>query len=339
MRKVLFIITFILSIQVWGQQKTDFTINIPDKKIESSKYNKLYYIESRSNPKTLGYTFNSMSGGKDITLHESLEDQLTKLIKNTTDQSAELKTLAVQIRKLDFGHGTTESKGKNLCRIRITLYEKDGFDSYYFLNTLDTVVYGSYKEIRDEASNSIASFIVENLPYLAYDDEQAIDRREVMNIDEFEKNSLLFYKDEKIPDGVYFTYKSLMGLTPDIATELSIKEDEDGKLKEVKMPDPAKDGKERKLKADKVYAVVKDGTPYVNFMNDFYETYFDKGDWKFTIAEKVSVRGGFSIGFGIGSSGGGMGVGIPIGGKSKKIYTEITIDHLNGDFIEIGNTD
>jgi len=335
MGKRLFILRvfIICSVLSWGQKKSDFNIIIPDVKIEESKYNNLIYIESRPEPGDLGVLYTDMwNGFQGITLNLPIEDQL-KSVMDMVSPDNDAKTLAVQMRALYFEPGSKKTKGDNIARLRMTLYKTDG-DFYYFLNTLDTILLDSNSgKIKALASHAITSFITENLPYDANKGEQALDLQQVMDIDMYEKNSIPFFMETNIPDGIYYKYQSLKNIIPDDTTLVNIIKQEEGKVKEAKIPDSEKPGKEKKLRADEAYAFVADGIPYISFDGDFYKATFKEGFWSFKITRKVAGSG-FSLGIGVGggnrSFGGGVGIGIPIGGKKETI--DIFMDHLNGEF-------
>jgi len=322
-------------ISLSAQKKTDFNIDIPSQKISDSKYDGLHYIESRWEPENLGVVFiNNFTGYDRVTLPVPFEYQLDSLVKSVTGPRNVSKKIALQMRNILFGIGFGKHEDREICNLRMTLYEMTDDNTFYFLNTLDTLIVTPRKQIREKTGNAITSFIIDNLPYTAYEDEEAMSLEMVQNIDKYEKNNIPFYLDEQIPDGVYYTYKSLMMLTPDAVVPVEIEKDkEEGKLKAVKMADLEKPGKTKKLKGKEAYAVVEDGIPYISYNGNFHQAYFEEGNWVVNIVRKVAGSG-FSLGIGIGVGGnnaaGGMGVGIPIGGKKETI--SLYIDHLNGDF-------
>jgi len=333
MEKKLFIslMLIIWSVGLWSQKKSDFNIIIPDVKVENSVYSGLQYIESRPEPGDMGALHTDMwNGFQAITLNIPLEEQLKPIMDLATSRSGD-KTLAVQIRALFFESGTKKTKGDNAARVRMTLYKMDG-ETYYFLNTLDTVLLDSNAgKIKVMASHVITSFIIENLPYDTTSGEQALDLQQVADIDMYEKNSIPFFMETNIPDGIYYKYRSLKNLTPDEVPDINITKQDDDKVKEAKIPDPEKPGKEKKLKANEIYAFVANGVPHISFEGDFYKASFKDGFWSFKKSRKTG--GGFMLGIGFGggnrSFGGGVGFGIPVGGRKEDV--EIFIDHLNGD--------
>ncbi|WP_156032765.1 hypothetical protein [Prevotella sp. 10(H)] len=336
MKRVLFaVLPVLLSLQLYAQKKSDFNIVIPESKVENSKYNALQYIESRPDSYSLGIVYvNAWNGIQEVTLSASLESQLESLIKSVASSADDAKTMAVQMRALFFDFGKKGKDDKAICSLRMSLYEKDENNSYYFLNTIDTVLTTEKKEIRQAASDMITSFITDNMVALTQEDEKALTMDEVMDIDFYEKNSIPFYTQDLIPDGVYKTYRSLMSLNPDIASGITIGKQDGDDIKDVKIPDEKKPGKTKTLKAKEAYAIVVDGVPYIGFDNDFHKAYKQDDDWRFVITQKVAGSG-FSLGVGVGVGGrnasGGVGLGIPIGGKKENI--EIFIDQLNGAFI------
>lgn len=336
MQKITFILSLLIifSVQINGQKKSDFVVKIPDVKVGDSKYNSLVYIESRPNPDDMGLIYiNAWNGADPVTLPSSLEAQLESLIKSISITSEEQKTLAVQMRVLFFDLGTGSQEGKGKCNLRMTLYEMDGDDNFYFLNTIDTLLLADRKKIKETASDAITAFIIGNLPYYAQEGETILNIDQVMDIDFYEKNSIPFYIEDSLPDGIYLGYKSLKNLTPDMSSDVTVTKSDEGEIKEIKIPNEEKPGKFRKLKEKDIYAIVTEGIPYISFDGDLYKAYRKDGEWVFIITQKVAGSG-FSLGVSVGTSGshggGAVGFGIPIGGKKESI--EMIIDHLNGDF-------
>ncbi len=317
-----------------GQKKSDFSILIPDITIEGSKYNDLVYIESRPEPQDMGIVYVDMwNGMQRVTLDNPLDEQLRRLV-NLVTSGNESKAIAVQMRALYFDLGVNKLRGKGISRLRMSLYKVDN-DKYYFLNTIDTLLVDEQKKIRPETSNVITSFIIENLPSDVSDEEEALDMQQVVDIDMYEKNSIPFYMESNLPDGIYYKYQSLKNLTPDEISPVNITKQDDDKIKEAKVADPENSGKEKKLKPEEVYAFILGGEPYIGFEGDFYKASYNEGFWSFKITRKVAGSG-FSLGIGVGGGnrsvgGGGVGIGIPIGGKKETI--DIFIDHLNGGLL------
>ncbi len=336
MRKRLFIFQVLVICSIgwlYAQKNSDLKITIPDVEIADSKYRNLQYIESRPNPDDMGVLYVDIWNGLQmVTAKEPIAEQL-KPIVNLMSPSEDAKTLAVQMRVLFFEQGTKETKGKNMGHLRMTLYKMDG-DKYYFLNTLDTTLLdGSAGKIRTITGDAIVSFITDNLPYDVFEDEQALDMQQVMDIDMYERNSIPFYTELNIPDGIYNNYKSLKSLTPDNPSPVTVTKADGDDLKEVKIPDPENPDKEKKVKAKDVYAVVVDGIPFIAFSGSFHKAYLKDSDWRFVISRKVAGSGfalGVSMGGGGRHGGGAVGFGIPIGGKKENI--EMFIDQLNGAF-------
>lgn len=319
--------TFTLS----AQEKNVFNIPIPQQKIKDCQYNNLQYIESRDYPNAMGYVYMGVwSGTNAVQTRIPLDIQVDSVIKALSDQSVEGRTLAFQMRKLNFGMDIIEGKEKAICKLRFTLYEMDGNENYYFINTLDTLVIAGNKGIISEASNAVIGFLSDNVRFLPEEGEPALTFDEVGNIALFEKNSIPLYVQKNLPDGVYLDYYSFSILKPS-ETSMTVTKDASGDLKEVKIPNIEKPGKERKLKNQEAYVVVLDGTPYIEYDRKYRAAYKKNDNWNFVISQKVQ-NSGFSIGIGIGGGRGGVGggIGIPIGGKKE--YIEMFIDHLNGDF-------
>lgn len=323
----------VFSIQIKAQKANDFSITIPEVKVGDSKYSNLHYIESRPNTDDMGVVYTGMWNGiQPVMLTVPLESQLQSLVDAISFPSDESKTIAVQMRAFFFGLGEGDMRGKAKCNLRMTLYEMDDNEKYYFLNTIDTLLVNDQKKIKAAVNEAITNFIIANLPYYAAEGEASLDMAQVMSVDFYEKNSIPFYTQESLPDGIYTNYKSLKNISPDVSSDIIVVKTDKDEIKEIKIPDVNKPGKYRKLKAKDMYAVVADGVPYISFEGDLYKAYKKDDDWRFVITQKVAGSG-FSLGVSVGTTGsrggGAVGLGIPIGGKKENI--EMFVDHLNGD--------
>lgn len=330
----LFSLFLILSIQLKGQKGNDFNILIPDIKVGDSKYNNLRYIESRPNPDDMGFIYGGIwNGPYPVELPISLESQLESLVSAVSFPSNEPKTIAVQMRVLFFSMGEQSREGKGLCNLRMTLYEMNEKEEYYFLNTIDTLLIDDRKKIKTSAEEVLSGFILANLPYSAGEGESALSMKEVLDIDYYEKNNIPLYIEESLPNGIYTNYKSLKKLKPDISSDITVVKTKEGEIKEIKIPNTKKQGKYRKLKSGEIYAIVENKALYISFEGNLYKAYKKDNDWRFIITQKITGSGfSFNVSVASGNSRGGgvVGFGIPLGGKGENV--EMFIDHLNGDF-------
>lgn len=336
MQKIIYLFSLflILAIQLKGQKGNDFNILIPDIKVGDSKYNNLRYIESRPDPDDMGFVYGGIwNGPYPVESPISIESQLQSLVSAVSFPSDERKTLAVQMRVLFFSMGEQAREGKGLCNLRMTLYEMDEKEEYYFLNTIDTLLIDDRKKIKTSAEETISGFIIANLPYYAEDGEIALSMKDILDIDFYEKNSIPLYIEESLPNGIYTSYKSLKNLKPDISSDITAVKTKEGEIKEIKIPNIKKRGKYRKLKPGEMYAIVIDNALYVSFDGNLYKAYKKDDDWRFIITQKIAGSG-FSLDISVASGnsrgGGVVGFGIPLGGKTENV--EMFIDHLNGDF-------
>lgn len=327
MLKFLFtsIILIFVLIQLSAQKKSDFNIEIPTVKIEDSKYSELFYIESRSEPENIGYS----SGKKKVTLFNPLDHQLHSLMHAITHPDANTKTLAIQMRNLFFSPGIGKNSGKVVCKLRMSLYETDDEETFYYMNTIDTFVVSKSKKIKEDVSKVIVSYITDNLSVYADEGAESIDLESILKgwIVDREKSENPLYLHKKIPDGIYYNYASLKNLTPDFVTAVGIVKDKDGKLKEIKVPDYERPGEYYNPDTKTVYAVVDNGIPYIGFSGYFYEAFFKDGNWKFTAVQRGKGDRLWSV-FYIGFIPVGV-INIPVGAKKD---VNICIDHLDGHF-------
>lgn len=331
---VLYFFFFFSTFSIMGQKKSDYNVKFSDNQASKENYyNAFQIIESRPNPDDLGVVYvNSWHGVQFVTLAEPIPNQLDSLLITLSPPQEELRPMALQLRMLRFGIGEDgDNKNKGLCNIRMSLYglEKgaDDIEHYYYLATMDTLVVSDMKKIRENASDAIESFIRSNLNNRYPNSVASMSLEQVYAIDNFEKTKTPFYQTKLFVDGIYNSYAALKILKPDdVVTHLVYDKDSNSVLL-------SEGGKTKKLKDEKIYAVIIDGVTYIRYNKNFYRAYFKNNNLQFTISQKAQ-GGGFMLGLGLGGGSSnvsmGGGVGIPIGGKKEKV--EMVVDHLNGDF-------
>lgn len=333
MKKAILILINLLcicNISIYAQQTVDFELIMPAGIVDNSRYNRIQLMDELEGREDLGYVLNS-SRYKAVIDQVPLAIQLDTLMQRITDATAGNSTLLLQLRDLNFA---VDGNDHAFCHIRINLYEEDD-SGYRFISIIDTTAITKHKEILNEASYIITSFITDNLtseplagaPY-------TLD--EIRNITSFEKSETPLYTRYAYEDGIYPDFYSFVNQQPQkYQMQHKVKNDE---LKEIKILN-TETNKWVKVKPQEVYAVAVDGKAYVSEDKKFYRIYRDGEDFKF-IAEKsaghsIHPTGGVSISTGNYGTGFGGGIGIVIGPK-KKERIEYMIDHLNGDFIYVG---
>lgn len=316
---ILFVCVFVFSFFSLSAQKK-FNLNAPAQPVVNSYYDKLEFLDSRTNKNTIG---------EDVADNPPLAIQLQTFMSKAVGVTASDKTLFFQLRDFYIWNGKQDGKNTGFCHMRINLYERDGSD-YYFIERLDTLVVAKPKEITSRASDALGWFIVRNLKSDPVGDVPFA-LNDVKDIDNFEKQDIPLFNTTKFRDGLYYNYFSFANQQPDnVDIQTKVK---DGTLKEVKILDPGKN-KWQKVSPESVYAVVVDGQPYIVCDGKYWAGYISDNDFLFSVSFKVdSGNGGFSLGIGGGSSSHhrsvGGGVGFTFGSK-KKVSQLMKIDHLSG---------
>jgi len=268
-----------------------------------------------------------------IVTGKPLSEQFHSLFQSLIDSAAQKKTLLLQLRNLRFREETKATSERGFCNIRISLYEeKDG--AYHFINTIDTIINVKAMDVTGKllktTSELIISELKQNLTLIPEDYNMPFSVNDLANIDGLEKNNIPIYNTNTLTDGLYIDFKSFANQTP-AYTQLQVKR-ENGDVKEVKINNPEKPDKWKKIKPKDYYAVVVEGNPYLAHPNGYFPIIFENDDYFVRTYAHVnsSINGaqvGLAIGFGII---GGM-LFLPAGGGMEPVTAKL--DHLNGDFI------
>lgn len=322
MKKAICILLFMVYCIVQLTAQTELRINTPIQATDVL-YDKFEYLDSRPDKNYIG---------EDVIENPPISVQLQALVSDVMKGIRDGHTLVFQMRDIFFWKGkTSEGKNAGFCHIRLNLYDRTGND-YYFINRIDTLIETKPKEIYKAVSDAFSSILASNLSALRLGDVPfTLDG--VMDIDNFEKQDIPLFVNEKLTDGIYINYEDFANQTPDKA-KMKVEMNKNGS--EVKKVSRLNlDGKLIKVEPQYIYAVVVDEQPYIVYDGKYWLGYRTNNDVQFNIKRKVNAgNGGVSvdIGGGGGSRGGGIGAGIGFTFGSKKTVTQLMkIDHLSGN--------
>lgn len=338
--KKLFILTllayvFIIGIMAQDKRTKAFNLVMPENVVENSLYNNIEFLDSRLYKEDLGYVQTGMLNNYAYLVDQiPFAHQFDSLINSITNETAQHKTLLLQLRNLNFSEITKAMSETGYCHVRMSLYEKE-YPDYYLIATLDTLLTVKAMDVTGKliksSSGIITTFISDNLVSKRTDEAPFL-LADIHNIDFFEKNNMKLYSADTYIDGIYPDFASFANQTP-IADELTPKFDSSNNLKEIKKLN--EQNKLKKLNPKDFYAVVVDGQPYITSNKSYIPVYKVKDEFKFLNDGNIRIDMGAYVGAGIaaGIVGGLLGVAIIPVPSNQPEKVEMTIDHLNGHFI------
>lgn len=329
-------LVFVVGISSQNKRTKAFNLVIPESVVENSLYNNIEYLDSRLYKEDFGFVQTGMFNNYAYLIDEvPFALQFDSLMSRITNETAQNKTLLLQLRNLNFSEITKSMSEAGYCHIRISLYEKE-YPDFYLVATLDTLITVKAMDVTGElmkkSSEIITTFISNNLTGKRIDKVPFL-LADIHNIDFFEKNNLKLYSTDTYVNGIYPDFISFANQTP-IEGELTPKFDTYNNLKEVRKLN--EQNKLKKLNPKDCYAVVVDGQPYITSNKSYIPLYKIRDEFKFVNDGNIRIDFGAYVGAGIAAGiiagfFGGVGV-IPIP-VSQPERVEMTIDHLNGKFI------
>jgi hypothetical protein len=323
---VLFLFSLIAVSAFAQNKKESFNIPVTDQRVSRSQYNEISLFDARPDTVKMGFVqVGLMNTQADIVFKKPFRDQLSTLMGELTDATAQKNTLYFQLRKFSFSEQTGSSSEIGVFRFRAGLYRKIN-ERFIKLNYIDTVIVikaGALgdvtKSLEQNAGTEIIQFVRQNLlKDGAIADSYSL--AEIENPDSAEKSKIKLYTTVQYTDGLYRSYKAFAAQMPD---QMLIVEEKNNKIKSVKVLDST--GKMIKVKSWEVYAIVYKGRPYAATSYDFYPLSKEKEDFYFTGKIKMGVDPVAGVVLG------------PMGSLlSSSYYTfEMKIDHISGGFIRI----
>jgi len=330
MRKTLLSAFAIVStIFSFAQNKTeDFEVSLPEGKVSGSLYKTIQYIDSRYDTSFMGIVQLGAFNRKVRVVPEThLSVQLSNIVNTLHNGSAQDGELLFQLRQFNFAEITGATSEKGYCYLRASLYSKKQ-DQYFKLASIDTVIYIKSMDVTRalfrKASKTITDFIAFNLTREPLFNE-SFTYSDVQQMDNIEKRSIPVYNVAQLQDGIYTSFASFLQHRPDKPVEVEMK---NNKVVSVKAREA--DGKQSKIKAKDLYAVVHNGQPYIATEFDYYPLIKKDNDFYFMGKGKISAKAGdviaASLFFGV--------LGSLIASDAEAMF-EMKVDHINGGFIRL----
>jgi len=283
MKTRLFFLLFIVSVFVLNAQQAskypeqfrDFTLKSYTHVVSNSLYNNIKLIDLRKDTLRLGQCqFGFLKKIKTLTPKPTLSIQVSDLLANTIDQTAKKGDLVLFLKRFIFTAFTP--KGNFL--LKANLFRKS--DSLYsFIQSIDTVIRLNKEIVTDETirlgDSVLCNFITRNLLNVG-DLKRSFAYKDALFFDNIEKQKLKLYNTTPLVDGIYYSYESFKNQIPDNNGVVVRKND---KIKSVKSVD--KKGFMAVLQPQSIYALVKDGLPFISNGLGYYPLVMRDGDFVF----------------------------------------------------------
>jgi hypothetical protein len=326
MRKIntTILILMMLCIHIHSQERTQpFELLLSKQKYQYSLYNKIKFIDARTDTAILGVVQQTIVNLKAAVIPKyPLREQVSDLLKSIVDSTASNGELLFQLRQLQFMEVSGMSTEVGTCYIRIGLYTHQN-NVYRQLKTLDTtVIVKAASDVTSRllrySSNAISDFILQ-CTYKKPVDTSSLSLSQVIKIDSIEKKDMPAYNNEVLKEGIYFSYKSFKNQIPDCLGEVTMDE---GVISKVTINEG---GNKNKLKRNKVYAIVDKGQAYISTEFDYYPLRKIDNAFYFNGKSKITANSGAVLAstllFGY--------LGAAIASNDNALF-EMKIDHLNG---------
>lgn len=268
------------------QYADSFSIDIPKKKVEHSRYKTIEILDQRIDTTSLGFIaqYKGLTGINYLLVKSKypLQTQLNVVLDSLNSSLDDNGKLVLQIFKLKFCEyrGLFEKDRFFLFRANLYAVSEKG---WVRIDQIDTVLSFNHEKRTTKyfaaSGNAIVSFIVRNLIKTPHNVETYFKEYEAVNIDSVEKRDLPLYSTDTFVTGVYTSYISFKNQLPDY-TDFSVKV-KNGTIKKVERNSHQADD-DMDYSFRNVYAVITDNKVYINNDNKYYQLEKRGGDFFFT---------------------------------------------------------
>ena len=204
----------------FAQDRTeDFSITLPEQKVSNSLYNKISYIDSRSDTSSLGLVqlgaFNKLAS---VVPKVHFSQQMVNVLQSLTDSTAKNGELLFQVRQLSFAELPQKFNEKGYFYLKANLYSKTN-NRFLKIKSIDTIISIRAADVTRalfrNGSNVIAGFISNNLLKTPID-STLYSFKDINRMDSIEKRKIKLYNVKTYTDGLYTSYESFKNQTPDM---------------------------------------------------------------------------------------------------------------------------
>ncbi|WP_131368594.1 hypothetical protein [Chryseobacterium soli] len=335
LQKTQLLIVLCFTVLLFSQKRVeDFTISLPDQKLEKSYYKTITLIDNRIDTTSLGIVQKGAFNAKArVVPTNSLQNQFQNLLQHINGADAENGTIVMHLKQLYFAEVTGAFSEHGYCYFQAYLFAKNDDGTYSYLDTIDSVIDHSSMDVTKatmkKGSEMVSNFISKNISKKAPETNHYT-LEDIRNFDDIEKQKLSLYSSEVLKDGLYKDYHSFKNQIPDkevVNPKFYGKSSKIIKIYEIM------DGKEKEVKKNDTYAVVYQGIPYIYVPVENLFTKAEKRDGDFYFIGKVkgTAKTGnvitAAVFFGI--------VGGLIASGTTAYPFELKVDYMNGALIPI----
>lgn len=326
-----FLVTgYCLAAQGQKRREEKYTIALPEQKVPDSRYNSLLFIDGRTDTSHMGIVQLGAFNKKTFVVPETpLGQQFQAIFNHLIDSSARQGECVFLLRQFSFAEITKAMSEKGYCYLRAALFAKTG-EGYQKINAIDTVVVVSAMDVTQamfrRGNKTIHEFIGQSLQRTP-EDTFLYSLADLGALDSVEKRRIPVYNTTTYTEGVYATYEAFKQQKPD-KPEAVIETDKES-LFVVKITNEK--GKKEKIKSKELYAIVRDGKPYIATEFGYYPLDRRLDDFYFTGKTKVAASQGdiavASVFFGL--------IGGLLASQPVEAVFEMKVDHVSGGFIRL----
>lgn len=316
-------VAMILALTAAAQKTETFTINIPEQRVNGSRYGNIEFLDIRNDTSYFGSVQVGLVNTRaKVVPKPNIGNQFKNLLAAMITTDASPGKLLFVLRRFAFKEATSATSETGYFYVRAMLLAENG-GKYNMVGTLDTVVQFRAMDVTQRLLRTggkiLTGFIQDNLVESPSDESYTIS--EIRNIDSLQKSSILLYTSEKYIDGIYVDYNEFKNQQPSI-TGFSAEISKKGKLSKVKLEDNTE------IDADEYYVVVYKGLPYLSTKYGYYPIEKRGNDFYYT-GKMKSYRGIPAAAVMLGL------VGALIASTGTEIV-EHRLDHVSGMFVYSG---
>ncbi|MBW8361916.1 MAG: hypothetical protein K0M56_06980 [Kaistella sp.] len=314
-----YFLIFLLSCSFHGQKKEIFNFDMPELKVEASKYSKIRVIDVREDTTSVG-----AFQGKPHVLEIPLGIQFQKIVDGLNPDHAEKGELVLYVKRLAFAGGDSG----NYIHFQGYLFSRNSNGKYSPIDKADEIVkqsvFSSKKENYRRINETISGFLEKNLnrtPKIIY----SYSFEDLQNFIHVDKQQYPLYKDE-LKDGIYENYYRFKTQYPsEIISDVKFAANPDKIYKVYYL----KEGKKESVDIKKTFAIVYKGQPYILVPDDNNYSKATKREEEFYFIGNVNGKNQtFYMFYGL--------TGVLIGAIfDPTTKYEFTLDYFNGNSVPV----
>jgi len=335
-KSILLLLCIFVCSGFYSQKRTeDFSISLPDTKLEKSYYKTIKLVDARVDSTSLGIVQKGAFNTKaKVVPTTSLSIQLQNLLDHINGANTEEGTIVMYLKQLYFAELTGAFSEHGYCYFQAYLFAKNDNGTYSYLDQIDSVVDHSSMDVTKatmkKGSEMVSNFISKNISKKATPADQYT-FEDIKNFDDIEKQKLSLYHSTDLKDGVYTNYNSFKNQEPSEKTISNVKFY--GKSSKIIKIYETIEGKEKEIKKNNTFAIVYQGVPYIylSIEDAFAKAEKRDGDFYFSGKIKSTAKTGDVI---LASAFFGIVGGLLASGPSAVPF-ELKLDYINGGFIPL----